>query len=123
MGRKRRKADKSAFTRNLNALMQEREMTIAQAAKIAQVPHSTLGDWKAGTHPEDFAAAHRLANYFNVSLAFLLTGQEDKKNTAEIPPVSAVFSDGGLIFDGHAHIIIRRLIHRNKKGGPEEGQS
>ncbi len=115
MVRRRKKTELSAFTRNLNALMKERELTIAAAAKIARVPQSTLGDWRTGSQPDDFEAVQRLADHFNVSLGLLLTGKEDVRNAAAVPTVSAVFDDGGLLFDGFAKITIQRLIPREQK--------
>lgn len=120
---RRRKSEPGPFTANLNALMKEAGLTIAEAARIAQIPTSTLGDWRSGTNPDDFLAVQRLADHFNVSLAFLLTGKEDKRDTSTIPPISAVFNDGGLLFDGIAHITVRRLIHRKDSGGSGENQS
>lgn len=100
--------------------MKEHRLTIAEAAKVAGKAHSTIGDWCSGTSPDDFSAVQRLANHFNVSLGFLLTGAEDKRDAEAIPPIAAVFSDGGLLFDGIAHITVRRLIHR--KGESGDGQ-
>lgn len=118
---RRKKTEPSIFARQLTALMKEHRLTIADAAKIAGKAQSTIGDWCSGTSPDDFAAVQRLANHFNVSLGFLLTSLEDKKDGEAIPPITAVFSDGGLLFDGIAHITVRRLIHR--KGGAGEGQT
>ena len=115
MVRKRRKSEPSAFTRNLNTLMKERGLTISEAAKIAQVPLSTLGDWKSGTQPDNFEATRKLAEHFNVSLAFLLTGKEDKRDASAIPSVAAVFEDGGILFDGFAKIVIQRLVPRKER--------
>lgn len=103
------------FTKIFNSLMKERGLIIAEAAKIAQVPQSTLGDWLSGTQPDDYVALKRLSDHFNVTLAFLLTGEEDKAGKAGTPPISSVFDDGGALFEGFAEISIRRLVPRGEK--------
>jgi transcriptional regulator with XRE-family HTH domain len=93
------------FANNLNRLMQEKAMSVRQAAQAAQVSPSTLQAWRAGAHPTDFAAVRRLARALGVSMTYLLTGEEE--NTKDHDTVIVV--DDGLLYDGIVHLTVRKL--------------
>ena len=93
-------------------LMKEKNLSLREVAEILNIPKSTLHDWRSGAAPKDFEAIHRLANFFNVSIAFLLTGSEEAGRDSA--PIHAVFRDGGIVFDGYAHITIKKLLPRQK---------
>lgn len=75
MGR-RRKID-SPFRTILCQLMADTNLSVREAAKIAAVPPSTLANWRAGASPDNHLALKRLSDYFGISLAFLLTGENE----------------------------------------------
>lgn len=110
----RGKKKETPFSKTLTELMEGRNLTIKDTARIAKVPISTLGDWKSGCHPDNFDAVQRLANHFGVSLSYLLTGREDNISKKNVPTIQQVFSNGGALFDGYAHITIQRLIPRSE---------
>lgn len=78
-------------------------MTVRKAADIAQVAPSTLQEWKANAAPSDFQAIRRLATHFEVSMAYLLTGEEDTPHRKP-PDVADVLVDGGEIFNGYLEV-------------------
>ena len=65
------------FGKRLSRLMKKEGMSIRAAAKMAEVPASTLSGWTANTLPSDFKAVKRLSEHLGVSLTYLLTGEED----------------------------------------------
>lgn len=58
-------------------LMADAGLSVREAAKIAGVPPSTLANWRAGANPDDYIALKNLARHFGVTLAYLLTGEDD----------------------------------------------
>lgn len=58
-------------------LLRERGLTLDSLASEIRVPYSTLCDWIAGRTPRNFSALRRCAEYFGVSLHFLIFGEED----------------------------------------------
>ena len=103
------KKEQMPFPKILSSLLKERKVTIAQAAKACGVSPSTISDWKEGASPEDYLAVKKLAQFFEVSFSFLLTGVNNDSSTK--PTISECFEDGGEIFyDGYAQITVRKLI-------------
>lgn len=109
----KKKKAQGPFSKILRALMKEKNMTIAQTAKAAGVSPSTIADWKEGASPENYLAVQKLAEHFEVSLSFMLTGKEEKSLLT--PTITQVFDEGEFLFDGFAKITIQRMIPKNKK--------
>lgn len=109
----KKKKVQGPFSKILSALMKEKNTTIAQAAKAAGVSSSTIADWKEGASPENYLAVQKLAEYFGVSLSFILTGKEEK--TQALPTITQVFNEGDYLFDGFAKITIQRMIPKHKE--------
>lgn len=105
---------KSLFGKNLTHLLEEKQISVREAARIAHVSSSTIVDWKSGTHPTDFLAIRRLSQALGVTLSFLLTGEEEIRTNHPMP-VSAVFDPGEVIFDGYALIKIESLLPKRVK--------
>lgn len=114
MKQKRTRSSSTPFAKILRSLMAEHKVTIRQAATIAGVAHSTIDDWRGGALPEDYSAVKKLAKNFDVSLSFILTGENDSHASNKLPSIAEVFDDGGELFDGYAKITIQRLIPRKK---------
>ena len=85
MGR-RRKTD-SPFRAILCQLMDNTELSVRGAAQIAEVPPSTLANWRAGATPDNHLAIKRLSDYFGISLAFLLTGENENSEKKSDDPL------------------------------------
>ena len=109
---KRRKTTAVPFAKTLNLLLEERNIGVREAARLAGVGASTLMSWKSGAQPEDYLAVKRLAEALGTTMSFILTGEND--SASSLPSVSETFEDGGSLFDGYAKITIQRLIPRKK---------
>lgn len=92
--------------------MAEKNISVRKAAEMAGVGVSTIDNWRAGALPEDYSAVKRLANKLDVSLSFILTGEDDARKPNEAISVTEAFDDGGSLFDGYAKITIQRLLPR-----------
>ena len=111
---RRKKTKGSTFGKTLRSLLDEKGITLRDAAKIAGVSASTIDDWCAGSTPADYLAVSRLANQLGVNFEFLLTGRAPKSQSV-LSSVAEVFEDGGALFDGYAKITIQRLVPRGTK--------
>ncbi len=100
------------FAKNLKSLMSEKKFTLKQVSSAVDIAPSVLSGWLAGATPEDHLAVKRLAKFFGVSFSFILTGLDDER---DLPTITEVFEDGGVLFDGVAKITIQRLVPRTKK--------
>jgi transcriptional regulator with XRE-family HTH domain len=108
MAKHSKKAD---FSRRLEALMLSKKITVREAAKIADVGVSTIQGWKNGVAPTDFEAVKRLARYFETSMSYLLTGEDE--GASKTPMVlEDFFSTDGVFFDGICQVTIKRLVPR-----------
>ena len=110
----KRRRNKLPFSKNLISLMQERGITIREAAKLAGVSHSTIDSWRSGRSPEDFIAVQKLATSLGTTLSFLLTGVND--NSYKNHTITEVFEEGEVIIDGYARLTIKKLIPRRMIG-------
>lgn len=113
--KKRVRSGPTPFSKILRRLMSEKNMSIREAAKIAKVASSTIDNWRGGALPEDYSAVKRLAKGLDVSLSFILTGEDDSPEKDHVPTITEAFEDGGALFDGYAKITIQRLIPRKAK--------
>lgn len=111
--KKTRGSNQGRFARILTALMDEREVGIREAAKLAGVGPSTVMSWRSGSSPSDYLAVKRLAQALGVSLSFLLTGEEEVLERGQIH-LTEIFDGGQVLFDGYARVRIESLIPRKK---------
>lgn len=63
------------FSERLQKLMDDRNINQSDLAKIAGVSHVSARDWVKGKIPKT-EYFHRIADYFKVSMEWLLTGQD-----------------------------------------------
>lgn len=95
---------KENFTKRLIDLMKDKKMTVRAAAEYAGVAPSTLQSWRSGTQPTDFQALRRLCKHLDVSLSYLLTGEDDNISPDQFLQVDDTF------FEGYALVSIKKLI-------------
>lgn len=69
------------FGDNLRALIEERDMTQKELALNLNIASSTLGSYVQNTREPDFSTLKLLANYFDVSIDYLLDNPSDKTTT------------------------------------------
>jgi transcriptional regulator with XRE-family HTH domain len=98
----------NTFSKRLNILMKRNDLTARAAARVAGVTPSTYHEWLSGSHPRNFEAVLKLAEYFNVSMAYLLVGKIEKKHGEEV--LSDMVSATTQIFEGFLEVKITKLI-------------
>jgi len=76
----------------LRALIKQRGVAITTLAKTTKIPAQTIHNWIAGSKPRDLDQVKRVADYFHVSLDYLVysiqleqaSGSEIEKHKDEI---------------------------------------
>lgn len=87
-------------------LTEKRGISLLALSRETQIPKSTLHDWCTSSLPTDFKAAARLAKALNVSLSYLLTGEEDQYQQV----IEQQYERDAVIIDGLAEIKIVSLV-------------
>lgn len=94
-------------------LLEERGVTAYRVSKETGVTTSTLTSWKQGKYTPKPEKLQKIADYFGVSLSYLMTGQEDvsenepklkARDKRDINSILAnteqLLKQDGLMFDG-----------------------
>lgn len=95
-------------------LLQKRNVTPYRVHKETGVAQSTLSDWKNGKGTPKAESLKKIADYFRVSIDYLLTGTESEKETPALnekderdisKQLDQILADlenaqGALMFDG-----------------------
>ena len=68
------------FSNNLRNLRQEKHVTQKQLAAHLCLSRSTIAGYETKSHQPDFATLEKLANFFEVSIDYLIIGNQ-KYNT------------------------------------------
>lgn len=68
-------------------LLEERGVKAADVAKATGIPQSTFSDWKSGRSAPKADKLQKIADYFNVSPRYLLTGENPKMFHVKHNPV------------------------------------
>lgn len=94
-------------------LLQKYKMTAYKVAKEAGVTQTALSNWKTGKSTPTTKTLQKLADYFGVTIDYLMTGKEekekepqlkskDKKDIEEIlASTEELLKQDGLMFDGN----------------------
>lgn len=61
-------------------LCNERNVTVADVSRATGIGQSTLGSWKKRRNILSARHAQKIADYFGVSLQYLMTGKDDGTN-------------------------------------------
>lgn len=62
-------------------LLAERGVTAYQVSKATGISTGSLTDWKKGRSQPKIDKLQKIANYFGVSVNYLLTGEQEKPDT------------------------------------------
>lgn len=93
-------------------LCQARDLTPYKVSKLANVTQTALSNWKTGKSTPSAKTLQKLADFFNVSIDYLITGNNPnsetssltKRDTKEITEMLNNMEDllkqDGLMFDG-----------------------
>ena len=71
------------FAKTLKTLLRQKATSTNELAREINTSPKTIADWLTGRTPRDLDAVKRCAEFFDVSVHFLLYGQEDKKSLIE----------------------------------------
>ncbi len=63
----------------LRKLLAERDITPAQLARATQVPPQTINNWLSGLEPRNLGQLKLVADYFEISVDFLVYGIPPKE--------------------------------------------
>lgn len=85
----------------LKRLMDERGETLATISKATGVPKSTISEWLGKRSPNPVQAV-KVANYLEVSLHFLLFGEDDAQE-----PIQKIMTED--FFKGTFEITVKRV--------------
>ena len=102
------------FGKRLSRLMDEKGLKLRQAADIAEIGVSTLHGWVEDRAPTNFQAVRRLAQALEVSMAYLLTGEDDHPHTAPTR-LEDTLRAKEVIFDGTVEVLVKRLIPKEEE--------
>lgn len=69
----------------------------SDVAKGTGIPKSTFSEWKRGTYTPKQEKLQKIANYFGVSLEYLLTGKESSYNAENAELLTKVHADTELL--------------------------
>lgn len=70
------------FGNNLRTLIEERDMTQKEVAKQLNIAPSTLGSYVQNVREPDFSTLKMIAEYFDVSIDYLLDNHPNQKTTS-----------------------------------------
>ena len=85
-------------------IVKERRLTLKEISKATGVAATTLAEWQAGRTPKNPVQVQAVAKFLNVSLHFLLFGEEDHQE-----PISKIIRED--FFQGVFEISIKRVKH------------
>lgn len=94
-------------------LLQKYGVSAYKVAKETGVTQSTLSDWKRGRSTPKSENMKKLADYFGVSIDYLMTGKEESEKEPQLKPkdekdiktilanTEQLLKQDGLMFDGN----------------------
>jgi transcriptional regulator with XRE-family HTH domain len=89
------------LNQQLKHLLSTRDITVAQLSRATEVPAKTIYHWLHGQSPRNLVQVKKIADYFGVSLDFLLFGQ--------LPPVTGIDHLKSDILAGIFEVVLRKV--------------
>ena len=62
----------------LKEIIKEKRLSLKKISQDTEIPYSTLYTWFENRQPKDILKVQRLADYFGISLHYLLFAEEEK---------------------------------------------
>lgn len=82
---------------NFEKLMNEKGVSAYTVSKKCGIAQSTLSDWKTGKGHPKADKLQKIANYFNVSIDYLLTGKDADLQPVAVPvEIEKCLEDEGM---------------------------
>lgn len=94
-------------------LLQKHGISAYKVAKEAGVTQTALSNWKSGRNTPSTTTLQKIADYFGVSIDYLMTGKEDNQKEPQLKPrdekdikdilanTETLLRQDGLMFDGN----------------------
>lgn len=107
-------------------LLQENNLTAYRVSKDTGVTQTTLSDWKTGRATPKTVTLQKIADYFGVSLDWLVGSSDNRQNSNELSDVYFSFAkqaqDDGILPDDIKLAIemIQKLKNKDSSKGSEE---
>ena len=71
------------FAKTLKTLIRQNASSVNELAREINVSPKTINDWLTGRTPRDLDAVKRCAEFLEVSIHFLLYGEDESRNLIE----------------------------------------
>ena len=71
------------FAKTLKTLIRQKASSVNELAREINVSPKTINDWLTGRTPRDLDAVKRCAEFLEVSIPFLLYGEDERRNLIE----------------------------------------
>ena len=100
----------------ISELRKQASMSQFQLAKVLDIATSTLGMYETGKRKPSLKVMNRIANYFNVTIDYLL-GRPDKRDdtkTVDIDDDDVIFTYEGRRIPKEDLELIRRIMRENR---------
>ena len=82
------------FCNRLRFLREHQELSQGEAAKRLNLTHSTYCKYETGVHQPDFETLKKIANFFDVSIDYLLENDRSLSDTDEIVDLNNFLLNG-----------------------------
>lgn len=110
-----RKRIESPFSKNLNAILQERHISQKTAAAMAEVTPATMSDWCSGNSlPHDHLKVEKLCRALGCDFQWILTGIHSRSDLQSLSMSELFESEEDPMFSGVFEISARRLKRKSK---------
>lgn len=96
------------FSVRLKELRSSRNLTQAELARDLHISLGAIGNWESNTRKPDTDTIQKIAEYFDVSVDYLLGRTEEKKPSAEI--ISEELDENVLVIRGRDGRYIRKKL-------------
>lgn len=97
------------LSQTLKALLEQRGMTVRDLGRHVKLPESTIKTWLRGANPRSMEDVRACARFFDVSLEYLLFGEEDA------PPRTLQELPLEEVFDGWLRVKVQRAVNIRPK--------
>lgn len=94
---------KLTLHKTLKILLDEKGMNASQLARATKIPNSTIGNWLSGLEPRNLIQLKIVANYFDVTVDYLLYSSQERKNLKTLNDFKDEINAG--IFE----VVLRRI--------------
>lgn len=87
----------------LKKLLHENDFTAAQLARATKIPPQTINNWLSGQEPRNLSQIKAVADYFEISVDYLVYGQSEPKSKVLIEKFEEEINAG--VFE----VVLRRI--------------